>query len=386
MDRPDALGTEWEALISRSSARGPAATTPWLSTWWRIFGGSDRGLRAVTVRDGESLVGLALLVLRPIRLLGVLPVRRIELLGSGEDEADEICSEYLGVLAERGREAEVADALVSALAEHRPRPHELVFPSMDGDDPMVAALERALSRDGYVVDHTETTKAPFIKLPSTFDAYLAALPSAHRYRVRRSLRDFDRWAEKTAQVHWVTTPAELAEGLSVLQRLHGERWAHQGGVFASPRFRAFHDTVTPQLLERGELQLAWLEAHGRPVAAIYNVVSRGAVSFYQAGRVLDVPRGIRPGYVLHTHAIRRAIELGRTEYDFLGGTSRYKLEFATHTRPIVVLRAARPSLREQAHQLARKAHALASRARRAVYARLNQTSETVQTSAPSEAE
>jgi CelD/BcsL family acetyltransferase involved in cellulose biosynthesis len=61
---------------------------------------------------------------------------------------------------------------------------------------------------------------------------------------------------------------------------------------------------------------------------------------------------VRPGIVLHAHAIRRAIAAGRHEYDFLGGASRYKVQLATATRPLLRMRAVRSPRLEMAHSTA----------------------------------
>ena len=45
-----------------------------------------------------------------------------------------------------------------------------------------------------------------------------------------------------------------------------------------------------------------------------------------------------------------AIEAGRREYDFLGGPARYKTQLALASRPIVRVRAWRPSLVESVHR------------------------------------
>ena len=42
---------------------------------------------------------------------------------------------------------------------------------------------------------------------------------------------------------------------------------------------------------------------------------------------------------------------GRREYDFLAGTSRYKMDLALATRPLFTLRGGRPGWREQARGL-----------------------------------
>src|SRR2546428_694094 len=80
-----------------------------------------------------------------------------------------------------------------------------------------------------------------------------------------------------------------------------------GGVFASARFTRFHDLVMPKLLSdprEGGLDLTWLSVRGRPIAIAYNVTYGDRVFFYQSGRALDLPKGVRPGIALHALAIR----------------------------------------------------------------------------------
>jgi CelD/BcsL family acetyltransferase involved in cellulose biosynthesis len=151
---------------------------------------------------------------------------------------------------------------------------------------------------------------PYIPLRATWEAYLAQLSSSHHYLVNRSLREFDAWAKAIGPVRLevASDPASPTAGRAILAGLHGERWRADGteGVFASPRFRAFHDAVMPELLARDELELLWLTVGEAPVAAVYSLVWRGRTLFYQSGRRVDLPAKLRPGIVLHAHAIRRA--------------------------------------------------------------------------------
>jgi peptidoglycan/xylan/chitin deacetylase (PgdA/CDA1 family) len=100
--------------------------------------------------------------------------------------------------------------------------------------------------------------------------------------------------------------------------------AERGRILVSALPRAFHDEVIPALFSQGALDLLWLVVRGEPVAAIYNVLWRGRLYFYQCGRSLTLPATIRPGIVMHAHAIRSAIADGRREYDLLRGASQYK--------------------------------------------------------------
>ncbi|MFT3764822.1 MAG: GNAT family N-acetyltransferase [Minicystis sp.] len=310
-------------------------------------------------RDGGRLAGLAPLLVRAHRYPPGIPFRRVEVLGTGEDEEDEICSEYVGVIAERGAEAAVAEALAEALARGTLGPwDELVLPSMDATTAMPGLLAEALGRAGIAAELESVGSAPYIALPGAFTEYLSSLSSASRYLITRSLRDLERWSGGDTELRVVTNPAELAEGTRILFALHGERWGG-GGAFASPRFRAFHDLVMPRLLSRGALELAWLTARGEPVAASYGIVWRDKLYFYQAGRSLDVPRGIRPGIALHALLLRRSIEAGRREYDFLEGRSRYKRQLASTARGVVRLRAVRVAegVRERARALCERGRA-----------------------------
>ena len=346
----------WSELLARSARDEPARSPLWAGAWWHAFGADEgRKLRVALFFEGGALVGVAPLLRRRKWHFGAIPFERLELLGTGEPEADEVCSDHLGLVAERGHEAAVARAFGAALERGAfGRWDELVMPALDADDPALHELERGCAGADIIVERTITGACPYVALPASFDEYLASLRSERRYLVKRSLRDFERWAGRDGEFHRVRDQSELETGRRVLEALHRERWLAAGrpGVFASPRFRAFHDELMPALFARQALELSWLSVRGRPIAAAYHFVWAGKVQFYQSGRTLDVPKGIRPGIVLHAHAIRRAIEAGHHEYDFLAGTSQYKLELATGSRSVARLRAVRSGLKEGARELA----------------------------------
>jgi CelD/BcsL family acetyltransferase involved in cellulose biosynthesis len=337
--RLQAVAGRWEQLLTRSAADEPTLSPLWLLTWWNLFG-AGRALRCALFWHGDRLAGLAPLSVRRAYYRPGLPVRRLELLATGEDEADEICSDYVGVVAEHGFEQRVAQALAEALGDGTlGRWDELVLERMSSEAVMPSLLAVATNR--FAGARLEvTSSSPYAALPATWDEYLARLSSSGRYLLRRSLRDFDRWARGRAQVHVATDRDSLELGRRALYELHRERWREGGnrdgyqGVFGSRRFRSFHEAVMPRLLARGALELSWVTVDGEPVAALYNLVWNDKIYFYQSGRRVGLPAGVRPGIVAHAWAIQRAIEAGRREYDFLAGTSRYKLLLSTAVRPM----------------------------------------------------
>ncbi len=357
----EAVLPSWRRLLAGAVHAEPVRTPLWLLAWWRQYGDADgRAMRAIAVEEGGELIGLVPLATRRTTHRGTIPVRRAELLGTGEDEADEIASDYVGGLAARGRQDDVARLVADAIVDRAIGDwDELRLPAMNCEDPLVPRLAEALRARGLAASVTRSGEAHFVTLPRAWSTYLRDLGSSRRYIVTRSLRELDRWAGVGGwELRSAATAPDFEEGRRVLQELHAERWtaAGHGGVFASARFKAFHDEVMPRLWageDGASLELLWLLVRGQPIAASYNVVFGNKVYFYQSGRRMDVPKAVRPGIAMHALAIQRSIELGRREYDFLQGASRYKRDLAHASRALVTLRAVAPHLRARAVETAR---------------------------------
>ncbi len=339
---------EWSQLLERSETNEPTLSPLWIETWWQVFGDRNRQVAAILVYDDsrpEHLIGLAPLLKRRYAYRGLVPLRRLEFLASGESEQDEIYSEYLNVIAERHQEPQVAKAVVRALVSGAlGQWDELVLNLMSGRAAMTSALIHALTQAGLLDRVTPLSSSPFIPLPETWKAYLGQQSSSRRYFLKRTMRDLEKWAQAPLSVHTAESPAELAEGRRILVELHGERWRDEGkhGVFSSQKFLRFHRTVMTELLKSGNLELMWLRAGSRPLAIVYNIIWNNRVYFYQSGRTIDVPKKVRPGIAIHVHAIQRALDQSRSVYDFLSGAARYKQQFALDENPMVRVRAVHP--------------------------------------------
>ena len=338
----EALTPEWDRLLASSRhnlvMRGPT----WSLAWWRVFGGGEgRKARVVTFRRGSELVGVVPLLSR--RTNGLC---RLELFGTGEPECDEVCAEHLGFVVAPGEEQAVTRSFSALLRDDALGPwDQLDLVALSGDDTMGPLLCEALRGSGRLGCGV-AGGAPFARLPSTWASYLSSLSSSQRQRVTRTLTAFERWTGGDHALVFAADQRELARGLGILERLHSERWQAEGrpGAFASPRFRTFHRLVAPKLFDRGELELGWLLVRGRPVAAVYNLLCNGAVRFYQSGRIAHGPTGVSLGIVTHLYAMQRAIAAQRSEYDFLGGVGRYKLELCHDVRPLLRLMVSRRSV------------------------------------------
>ncbi len=126
---------------------------------------------------------------------------------------------------------------------------------------------------------------------------------------------------------------EVHRGLRILAELHQRRWEtrKEPGCFARPCFATFLFDVAYQQMRNGQLQLHWLECDGKPIAAEYHVVSGGVVYAYQAG-IDPLELSHEPGRMITLALLKRAIEDGRTAFDFLRGDEAYKAHWRAQAR------------------------------------------------------
>ncbi|MEN6452391.1 MAG: GNAT family N-acetyltransferase [Thermoguttaceae bacterium] len=341
LDELTPYAEDWERLAGGV----PFRSWTWLSNWWRHYGPRDDGptrtqLATLCVFDqDDTLVGIAPWYIDRSAVRG----RVLRFLGSGE-----VCSDYLGVLCQPGREGPVVEAIAdflvrSALDDSPDALHWdlLKLDGVDAEDVAMAELGRHLAGSGCAIHRRPSANCWRLELPTDWESYTAALGKQQRRTVRRlerQLLDTER-----VTLHVVTRFDELTRAMDILVDLHQRRRRSLGepGCFASPRFLAFHRDVVPELLRRGMVQLYWLEIDGRPAAAEYHLASGGVLYVYQAGvepELLDQ----QPGNVINLAILRWAIERGYRAYDFLRGDEPYKARFGATPRPCVELQIAAP--------------------------------------------
>jgi len=324
---------DWDRL----SGGVPFRSWAWLSTWWRHYGEGRKGARLFVpcVFDSrERLIGLA-----PWYLDESAWGRVVLPLGSGE-----VCSDYLSVLCQPGREevvgAALADFLTGGAAVNpgdAPRFDLIELSGVDAEDRAVDEFARCMADRGTTVHVRGGPNCWRIALPETFDGYLAMLSKGHRKQLRRLQRNL--LAGERAVVHEVRSFEELDRAIEILIDLHQRRWRAAGepGCFSSARFDAFHRSAIPEMLRAGSLRLSWLEVDEKPAAAEYDLAGGDVIYAYQSGFHPDL-RAHEPGRMLAVAAVRRAIEQGFRGYDLLRGDEPYKAHWRAGRRRSVELR------------------------------------------------
>lgn len=321
----------WDALARAV----PFRSFTWLNTWWRHYGPSTSGghwprlFILVVADDDGSIIGYAPLLLRHSLKSG----RVLALLGTGE-----VYSDYLSVLAEVGREPQVAEALAGWLCGPGEGLWDIIdLEGVDAEDRAMTLLVGALEARSPTVHRRPGVDSWRLQVPATWDEYLSQLSKSHRKQIRRLQRNL--LSSNQVTIHIARRPDQLATAFEVFAELHQQRWNRCGkpGCFGSRRFAGFLAEVTRPLFEAGQLQLIWLEAAGKPLAADYLLVGDRVWYAYQGGLDPDCLH-LEPGRLLFIAALRLAIEQDVIAYDFLRGNEPYKAHFGARPRPTAAVR------------------------------------------------
>ena len=321
---------DWDEVVAASARPSVFLTRDWAVSWWRSFGD---GLEPWLVRVAEPGGGTIGVV--PLYLERVRGGRRLGLVGDRSAG-----SEYLGMVARPGSEAEVGREALDHLAVEGGWDLAELVGLVDGD-PAGAALELEL-RGRASRARVERHPCSAISLPADFDTYLAGLNSKFRQTYRQRANKLHR----ACAVRFFRTEAEdeLEGHLEKLFRMHQARWTVEGysGSFADPRMRRFYREVSPRLLAAGRLRFWHLEADGAIRASQFGFVYDGVLHSLQEGYDTEFrPPGVGGlGVVLRGHVIRSAIEEGLRAYDFLGGAEDFKTRWGTSAHHVRVVRAA----------------------------------------------
>lgn len=284
------LRAEWDDLLDHAPTATPFQTREWLAAWWSFYGRGRRAL-ALEVREGRDLVGLYPLA------IGGGSWRALRAMGTGP-------SDYLHPLAREGWEEPVASALGAALREVR-GVDLLDLHGLREDQPLAS------------ITTDDQARCLVLDLPPTYDAFLASLGKSLRFDCRR----LDKTPFKDGKATIETNPPD---GFDVLFELHRARWRAKRlpGAFVG-RLVPFQRAWAEEASRRGWLWLSILRMEGEPIGALYAMTVGRQVFYYQAG-FAPTEGSISPGTLLVAHTIRRAIEEGKTRFDFLRGDEGYK--------------------------------------------------------------
>lgn len=308
----EAIAPEWERL--RRGGGGPFLTAVWLASWWRVFAPEEELAFLLWADDGTLLAGGC-----------------FRETGRAFDAAVNAHTNDWEIVA---RDAEAESRFWEEIAALGYR--TLVLQPLSGENAASRARE-ALRKAGYRLVEEPLGPSPWLELPDSLDALLAARSRNLRSQVRRRRRHLEREGDLALRV--VSGGPTLERDLGAFFALEAAGWKGRKGtaIADDPKLRALYRSFAVRASSHDWLRLFMLELNGRLIAAELGCAFEGCGYVLKSAFDEDLDR-FRPGFVLMADVLGVCIEEGLARYDFLGGPDEYKLRWADGVRERTALR------------------------------------------------
>ena len=306
----------WSRLLAHSNADALFLSWDWLTLWWDCFAPILSAVPEIMAfYRGSELVGVAPLYRRRVMRSGVLPATSVQLMGLSWRDPGAAISEYLDVIAVAAETDTVRRACAQALLSEHAWSESVIGFTAAGNQWCEAFAQPDGGQPQYVrdLDHLVSYQAD---LSPGFGDYLRRLGQS----TRRSLWNLRRRLAEQGTVSFeLLSAAEIAGGLSDLNRLHELRWERP--AFADAGLD-FHTRLAGRLASRGELALSRLRVGGQVVSVLYDI-RKGAHQYnISLGFDPSFSRRLSLGLIHLGHAMEAAAERGVSTYDFLAGLGK----------------------------------------------------------------
>jgi CelD/BcsL family acetyltransferase involved in cellulose biosynthesis len=355
IDALRAAAAEWNDLWERSAATSPTARAELIALWSDHFAPEASFHALVVEHDGRWVAALPLV---GARLKRVIP--------AGARPSNPWCTAGELLLDTEVSAKPALEALVHGFEQ---LPWEMVrLEEVPTAEPHWEAFVAALRRNGFVVSAREQYRIGRVAIAPEWESYERGLDKKHRRNRKSQARRLEQAGETQLQIIRHASPDEseflLREGFAVEAR----SWKGAAGtaVLQNPTAFHFYREQARLLAARGELELAFLEHDGRPIAFNYGYCARGVHYALKVGYDAAF-QAYGPGHQLFLRMLRRFHDdQSHRLVDFCGPLDRWLADWATDSYPVDRLLIARPN---------RLSHGLLS-TYQALYPRLTQLRDT----------
>lgn len=319
---------QWRTLVTESGASF-FLSWEWHYTWWQVYSTRKDRLSIVQFHIGNQLVGILPMYSRKQGLLGL---RTLQFLGTGEARADEVATEYLDVIVHSAHRQAVATAALDWMASCLEWSKvELRFMLDEA-----ALVEAYRARDDLYILEKEVGFRYRSDLSLDENEHLSGLGKSRTKRLERSRRALKRDGGLTQ--YSVNSTTELNHAFQQLAELNHERQAHKNrkSVFASDKFNRFHRALFELVYARGLVNIHQFKLNHKLLAVIYCFYDETTCYYYQSGFVQRMANKYMPLSFAHLAEMQRNRENGKHYYDLMRAEPpSYKEDFGCETTPML---------------------------------------------------
>jgi CelD/BcsL family acetyltransferase involved in cellulose biosynthesis len=283
----------WDDLWRRSEATLPTLRAELVVQWVRQFAPGAE-FHALAVEDqGQWVAALPLVGRRVARIIdaGTLPLNQWS---SSGDLLWDTATPTDAVL----------DVLVAGMLE---LPWQLFWlDEVPGDSPRWKAFAAAVARAAVAAHYQEQLRIGRIEIDHNWEAYKRRWSRKHRQQMARHARRLARRGDVRLRVLSQLVPEEVEGWMRQGFEVEDRSWKGAAGtsVLQMPGMLQFFTRQAEQLARWDQLELAFLECGGRPIAFAYGQNAKGVYHSLKVGYDPEYA-GYSPGQLLRYYLLRR---------------------------------------------------------------------------------
>ncbi len=331
------LRLRWDRLVQASSRATYFATWNWLFTWWSIYRNVDMQLRIYCIYANNRLIAILPLYAGRSRKYNLIGFTWLRFLGTGENEEEEVSTEYSDVICLDERVDEVIEFLRFCLTSGQIKWDKLIFERVLDSSLIIRLLQdstdslrwlRSLAGVRYIIDIEHGLEACKNGFDPTF-----------RKKVEYYFRRIEHRGNYVFSL--TTDHNRIADDLESLRELHTLRWRNKGrtGAFTSKKFLDFHREQMNYLMDQDGLYLLKLSHLDEDIAMLYAIGYKNRFHYYQSGFESTRYKSIAPGHLTINKSIEIAVKNRYKVFDFmLGSPHSYKRDYGCQTETMYNLK------------------------------------------------
>jgi hypothetical protein len=324
------IAKDWDELLEKSSSNIIYLNWKWLYTWYTIFK-KDRELNILLVYENEELIGIAPLIRRTIKKYGLLTIRRLEFLATGEDAEDEICSLYLDIIFQIEKEKLVFTAIYDHLFNNSDSWDEIVLLEVLRPEKYKKYFQG--NKHKISIYHKETSY--YVDLPDSWQAYMDNFSAKRRKTINNGRNRLKK--NETFELYITDCKEKIYDDYYWLAKLHQmrQKTKNSKGVFASKKFNQFHKDILEYYFDKNQILLFFIKIQNEPVGVLYSFLYNGVILAYQTGFNPEILPTVGVGKQTFHYSIEYGIENKFHEFDMqVGAENSYKAEWSPSSRKL----------------------------------------------------
>jgi len=311
----------WNGLVEKTGIDHPFLRHEWFRTWWECFG-AGKTLMILLVRSAGEVVGIAPLMRTRSWMYG-LPVRRLQFIYNVHTPR---CDFIISTAPEQ-----VHRAILEFLLAGR-EPWDLMeLNQVLAGSPTLETLARVAETRRLPLGFWHSQDSPYLSFAGTWEDYLKRLSQGHRAKMRSKLTRLGQAGPVGLEI--VAGEENLKEALEDGLRIEAMAWKGEAGtaILSRPEVGVFYKAYARRAAECGLLRLIFLRVNRKRIAFAYAVCYRKKIYVLKTGYDPEYAP-LSPYNLLCFLLFQDGFRSGLSEYEFLGGSEEWKLQWSRDAR------------------------------------------------------